>query len=364
MKPAFGRLVGTAEPSLGPLPPELAAAGERARAACSQQRLRSHVERLARPRNRMCEVPGIRLAEQYIAAEFQAAGWHTESREFSFTDVTGLRDRAEGLAGRDAYTTYRHVSGVNVVARKPGPGRPVLIGAHYDTVTGSPGADDNASGVAALLELARVLGPMEPGNEIILAALDAEEIGSFGARALVAELAQRSPPSVAVIFESIGFTDRSPGVQTLPPGIGLLYPEQVARLRRSQFAGDWTLVIFRRSSAPVASAFSQALAHLVGPGLVMTARDPADLPVLGRPLARVAPFVRDFARSDHMEFWRAGVPAIQVTDTANFRNPHYHQPSDMPATLDYERVASIVAATAVMVALPPAPSEDRNGQAL
>jgi Zn-dependent M28 family amino/carboxypeptidase len=63
----------------------------------------------------------------------------------------------------------------------------------------------------------------------------------------------------------------------------------------------------------------------------------------------VAPWVREFARSDHVELWKAGVPAVQITDTANFRNPNYHQPSDTPDTLDYDRLAAIVAATGVVV---------------
>jgi len=82
---------------------------------------------------------------------------------------------------------------------------------------------------------------------------------------------------------------------------------------------------------------------------VMLARDPVDLPLLGPLLGRAAPFVHDFARSDHKPFWDLGMPAIQVTDTANFRNPHYHQPTDTPETLDYERIADIVAATAAIV---------------
>jgi Zn-dependent M28 family amino/carboxypeptidase len=71
--------------------------------------------------------------------------------------------------------------------------------------------------------------------------------------------------------------------------------------------------------------------------------------VIGPLLARTLPFVRDFARSDHVPFWEAGLPAVQITDTANFRNPHYHRPSDTPGTLDYDRLADVIAAAAIAV---------------
>jgi Zn-dependent M28 family amino/carboxypeptidase len=91
---------------------------------------------------------------------------------------------------------------------------------------------------------------------------------------------------------------------------------------------------------------AEPLATIAGPDAVVTVRDPVDLPVGGL-LARVAPWVGHFARSDHSEFWKLGVPAIQITDTANFRNPHYHGATDTPDTLDYRRIADIAASTAV-----------------
>ncbi len=78
-------------------------------------------------------------------------------------------------------------------------------------------------------------------------------------------------------------------------------------------------------------------------------RDPVDLPLLGPLLARFAPFVRDFVRSDHKPFWERGLPAIMITDTANFRNPNYHLPTDTPETLDYDHLTDITAAVATTV---------------
>jgi hypothetical protein len=91
---------------------------------------------------------------------------------------------------------------------------------------------------------------------------------------------------------------------------------------------------------------AEALAHLCGPIATVLLRAPTDLPVLGPVLARAVPFARDFGRSDHVPFWSAGLSAVQITDTANVRNPHYHRPSDLPQTLNIGRLAAITAATA------------------
>jgi hypothetical protein len=108
-------------------------------------------------------------------------------------------------------------------------------------------------------------------------------------------------------------------------------------------------VIHRDSSRRIADAFARGLELHAGPRASILVRDPVDLPVLGSVLSRVVPWVNEFARSDHLPFWEAGIPAVQVTDTANYRNPHYHKPTDTPETLDYDRLAAIVGALAVAV---------------
>jgi Peptidase family M28 len=347
MIPAVGYIFRTAEPRLARLTASRAAIAQKMHDGADETRIRSDVEHMAKPRNRYDAPEDAQLVQQYIFDEFRAAGWHAELFEFAFTNVAVIARPTEDA---DTATAYRDVRGVNVVARKPGRSPAIIIGAHYDTVSGSPGADDNASGVAALLELSRLLGQVQTQREIVLAALDAEEIGAFGARALATDLSNETAPSFALIFESIGYIVNSPGTQTLPPYIGCLYPGQVARIRRRRFAGNWTLTIFRRDSAAVAQLFGEVLAHVASAHTVMAARDPADLPVLGRLVSRVAPFAKDFIRSDHVEFWEARIPAILITDTANFRNPNYHGPGDTPDTLDYGRIRSIAAASAALCA--------------
>jgi Zn-dependent M28 family amino/carboxypeptidase len=225
----------------------------------------------------------------------------------------------------------------------------VLVGAHYDSADDSPGADDNASGVAALLELARVLAAYRPRDGVVLAAFDMEELGLLGSRSLAADFAGERSVDGVVVYESVGYWSFEPGSQRLPAGVALLYPRQVRTIRRRRFAGDWTLIVFRGSSAGLARDLRRSVASVAESHELVLVRDPVDLPVLGGLLARVVPWLRHFARSDHVPFWEAGIPAIQVSDTANFRNPHYHTAGDTPDTLDYDRLASLVAGTALML---------------
>ncbi|MGI8658431.1 MAG: M28 family peptidase, partial [Candidatus Limnocylindria bacterium] len=144
------------------------------------------------------------------------------------------------------------------------------------------------------------------------------------------------------------FMDPAPNTQRVPPGIDLLYPGQVARLAARQRAGDTVVAIYRRRSIDLAREWARCLAATMDPHRILLLRDPVDLPLIG-PALLALPAARNFSRSDHVRFWQAGLPAIQVTNTANFRNPNYHRASDTPDTLDYATLASITAATALTV---------------
>jgi hypothetical protein len=152
----------------------------------------------------------------------------------------------------------------------------------------------------------------------------------------------------AIVFDPIGFMDARPGAQAVPSGIDLLYPGQVARLDARDRAGDTVVAIYRRSSVSVVREWARCLSATIGPERVLLLRDPLDLPLIGPALLAV-PAARHFSRSDHVNFWRVGTPAIQVSNTANFRNPNYHRRTDTPDTLDYDTLARITAATALVV---------------
>lgn len=282
-----------------------------------------NLEALPAPRHRLSEPERTDAAERQVEAWLNEAGWSAERTPFD--------------------------GGVNVVAVREGDERPALaVVAHHDTVAGSGGADDNGSGVVALVELARLLAPFRFRRSVVLATVDLEETGRFdGAEALIADLASRLVG--AVVFESLAFVDRRPASQRIPPGLGVLYPAQLERVRANGFAATWTLLVYRSTALPLARAVADGFAAAAGPDVSLLVRDPLDLPLIGRALPYVVPTVRHFARSDHTAFWRNGVPAILLTDTADLRNPRYHTPFDLPASLDYDRLADTVVATAFAI---------------
>jgi hypothetical protein len=339
-------MLGVGEPRLRSLDARLVASVAGALDAVRVERLRADVAALAGPRGRLHAPEAMARADELILDGFRTAGWTAERRPFILRDAAGNLDH-----GRYEPTVYPELHGVNILAVKPGEdAEAILVGAHHDTVTGSPGADDNGAGVAVLLELARSLAPLRFRRGIVLAALDMEEIGLLGTRALLPALLDERPVRGAVILESIAYTSTAPGSQAVPQGMDVLYRGQMARLRRRGVAGDFTALVYNGRSRPLARIFGEGLAHVAGPDAPLFLRDPNDIPAIGRLLTRAVPAVRNFARSDHAVFWAAGIPAVMVTDTANFRNPHYHRPTDTPETLDYERVAAVARATVMCLA--------------
>ena len=211
-----------------------------------------------------------------------------------------------------------------VAAAGPEGGAPLVVGAHYDTVAGTEGADDNASAVCVLLELARRLAREPPPIPVRLAAFTLEEAPAFGtarqgSRVFIERARRHGPrPRGALVLEMVGFTAAEQH-----------YP---APLRYAGYpaTGDFIGVVGNRHSRRLASAVAAGLAR--APGLpVETLTVPFD--------GRILPATR---LSDHSSFWDAGWPAVMITDTAFFRNPHYHRPSDRLETLDFGFMARLV----------------------
>lgn len=349
-------MFGTREPRLNSIDPSLLPWITEVMDHVDPHHLRAQVEALPAPRNRLHWPEAMSQTDQIILDTFRESGWITEKRPFAYR-----KDRIRWAIGDAVWNigddtgdhgSPLHLAGLNILGVKEGvaSGEALIVGAHHDTIRDTGGADDNGAGIAALLMLARILAPYRFQRSVILAAFDMEELGLLGSRALVPVLLKERPLLGAVIFETMAYTSTSPNSQRLPPGLGLLYPGQIRRLRRTHFSGDWTLLLYRQTALPLVQGFAEGLAHLAGPGAPLLVRTATDLPVIGRPLGSLIPSLHHFARSDHTAFWEADVPAMMVTDTANFRNPHYHRPSDTPDTLDYDRLAAIVGATAVAIA--------------
>ena len=246
---------------------------------------------------------------------------HAATREWILSTL-----RADGLQPRLApFTWFGFPEGdlANIEASVPGarPDAPlVLFSAHYDSVAGTPGADDNGSGVVVLLELARRLSAGGYPHELRLLFFDAEEPGLIGSGAYAKALPEADARRLIglVNLETMGYTDRKPGSQRLPEGVEVVFDPGDR--------GDFLLCVgnFPRST-PLCKVVGDALELERSP--VFRAEVFPWLPDNGLVLP-------DTRRSDHSHFWDRGYAAVLITDTANMRSRHYHTATDTLETLD------------------------------
>lgn len=213
---------------------------------------------------------------------------------------------------------HTYASGVNVIGRKPGTGssgEEILVAAHYDHIPGCNGADDNASGTAAVLEAARVLSQASFTRTLVVACWDEEELGLKGAEAYAARARDNGQQILFNYnYEMIGYFDDAPGSQMVPDGLDLLFPDEYATLEEWGFTGDWIALIVDENGLEHAQLMA-AHADTVGlKSLVLNV--PNDL--------KNSPLLGDLQRSDHAAFWAVDYPAMMITDTSEFRYANYH----------------------------------------
>ena len=291
----------------GPLPPLTPAEGE------LRDELRHDVERLATAigERNTYTIRALIAAGDFIAEELKAAGYTVEELSFE-TYGQPCRDIAVEPIGRR------------------NPEQIVIVGAHYDTAEDCPGANDNASAVAALLALARRSYGRTPDRTLRFVAFTNEEppwfkTSEMGSLIYARRCQERGERIVAMLsLETMGYYSDAPGSQKYPLPFGLLYPSQgnfigfVGSLSSRAFVRD-VVGLFRR--------------HVQFPS------EGAALPA----------FIEPAGWSDHWAFWQIGCPALMVTDTAPFRYPFYHDPQDLPEKLDYARLARVVTGLAGVI---------------
>ena len=215
-------------------------------------------------------------------------------------------------------TLFEYATGVNVLGTRAGtdPDAPmVLLGAHYDHIPGCMGADDNATGVAASLEAARVLAQGQFEHPITIACWDEEEDGLVGSEAFANAAAEQGIGiEVYFNFDMIGYASDEPNSQSIPPGFDLVFPEQIAQVEANEFRGDFLLVTADDFAAEPQQAF---IAHA----------DRVGLPTISLTLTESQKnneLFGDLRRSDHAPFWATDVAAVFLTDSGEFRNDRYH----------------------------------------
>lgn len=264
-----------------------------------RQRLEAHLQQVAQPRDPDWSPLGHQQVERYIQEQLSKWG-SLESFPFE----------AGGRLHR------------NWILKLPGSrsGRqPILIGAHFDAAPATPGADDNASGIAVLLELARHFAANPAPSPLWLVAFDLEERGMVGSGAY-AQFLQRQRQSLRLMLslEMLGYRDPAPGSQDYPAGLEKLYPNRGDYIG---LIGNWPtwgdLLKLQRDFQKVGIPCCWLLAGQRG--LILPATH----------------------LSDHSPFWDAGYAAVMVTDTAFLRNPHYHKPSDTLETLDQDFLTGV-----------------------
>ena len=284
----------------GPLPPAdhelLSRAAE----------LRKHVEHLSAgigERNVLHRPRELAQAADYVAAQWSQAGYEVKRQEY------------------DVF----HVTCCNLEAEIRGAVRPeeiVVVGAHYDSAFGSPGANDNASGVGAAIVLARRFAGRKTARTLRLVAFVNEEPPYFqtekmGSWVYARGCRQRGEKVTAMLsLETIGYYDESPGSQKYPPPFGLLYPS----------TGNFIGFVGNTRSAELVRR------------VVALFRQSEQFPSEGGALPEMIPGI---GFSDHWSFAQEGYPAVMVTDTALFRYRHYHKPTDTPDKVDYAKLARI-----------------------
>jgi Zn-dependent M28 family amino/carboxypeptidase len=266
-----------------------------------------HVEKLA------TEI-GERNLEHYSALNAAAQYIESTLRDYGYEIKTySYEVRGNAVTNIEARLTGKAFSSENLI-----------VGAHYDSVVGTAGANDNGSGVAALLELARVLKQAEPAQTIRFVFFANEEppyfqTSTMGSVVYANQLRKENTRVSGMLsLETIGYYSDAKGSQSYPAGFGSLYPS----------TGNFISFVGNTGSRELLQQAMRAF------------RESTSFPSEG---AAAPEGITGIGWSDHWSFWQAGYRAIMVTDTAPFRYPYYHQPQDTPDKLDFDRMAQVVA---------------------
>lgn len=270
------------------------------------ERLRAHISKLAGEigERNIFRPSALHAAADYIQAQWSAQGYQVAAQSY---EVEG-------------------VSSANLEVARAGTTRPreiILVGAHYDSVRGSPGANDNASGVAALLEISRAFAASAVARTLRFVAFVNEEPpfffwGEMGS-AIYAKAARARSDDIRLMIslEMLGCYSDSPRSQSYPPLLGLFYPD------RANFIAFVSNLRSRKALRQLVDAFR---AHSEFPAELLAAFE----------------FIPGVAWSDHLSFWRQNYPALMVTDTAFYRYRYYHTAEDTLDKVDYESMARVV----------------------
>ncbi|MCA9776263.1 MAG: M28 family peptidase [Candidatus Eremiobacteraeota bacterium] len=269
-----------------------------------REQLLRHIETLCHPRNPIRHAQEWEATQNYLVDQLNEMDRDVLFQDFS-TDLAGPDD--EPVIGRNVLGEATEEASLIIVA-------------HYDTVDDSPGADDNLSAVSVALEVARRC----PNVHVLFP--DLEEFGLQGSRHFVSSGKWSKLP--ALVLESVGYWTDSPNSQSFPEVFPVAFPRHFEWLKERSFRGDFWALLHLPVDRALADTLGEELADsalsLVVPEALLQQEE-------GQAL-------RDFGRSDHLAFWERGRSCLMLTDSANFRNPNYHLPSDTADTLNLDEM--------------------------
>ena len=267
-------------------------------------RLRRHVQAIASREHNVWTAPALEMAAQYIERTLSEQGHAVAAQRFRYQSSEVRNIEVEIAGGASASEI-------------------IVVGAHYDSIAGATGANDNGSGVAAVLELARLMRGAQLERSVRFVAFVNEEppfyrTGEMGSQYYARRSRERGENVVAMLsLETIGYYSDRGGSQRYPFPLGLFYPA----------SGNFV--------AFVSKLGSRRLLHRA----LGAFRRHAEFPSEG---VAAPAFIPGVDWSDHWSFWQQGYPALMVTDTALYRYPWYHSVQDTPDKIDYERLARVV----------------------
>ena len=276
-----------------------------------RDRLVRHITELTRV-PRPCGSVELERCREYVSRLLEASGWTVERHEFQTVNDVGDLQLGESLTGVNLIATRRESTASEM--RRPR----LCVGAHLDSRPDTPGADDNASAVAALLEIARLLPLCWPASaqlDLELVAFDLEENGMLGGREHARHCREQNVDLRGMIsLEMLGYCDHTPGSQSLPRVLVGQYPD----------TADFIAIIGNQISDALIEGCRAGVSEV------------AELPVETLQVPENGQLLQATRLSDHSPFWDAGFAAVMITDTSFLRNPHYHQATDTLDTLDID----------------------------
>jgi hypothetical protein len=249
-----------------------------------------------------------------------------------------INHEAESHLKTNSLPFSNNYTGINYEANKLGvvaPSNIVVMDAHYDSAPNSPGADDNGSGVVGVLEALRILSDYSFKKSIRFLFFDLEELGLVGSTVYGSSQLNKKDSIKAVLnYEMIGYYSDQPNTQTFPAGFNLLFPDAYNQVLANSNRGDFITNVANTFSSPLKKAFDN-YANTYVPELKVISVE-----IYGK--GEVAP---DLRRSDHAVFWDKNIPALMITDGANFRNKNYHTTKDSITYLNFNFMTNVVKAT-------------------